>query len=83
MSKHLLVLNVHYAPQSFGGATVVAEALNKSLVQDHGWRVTVITYSGLSPAALPHPFGRRHIHQPAHRKALQGRVPERQCGPSC
>ncbi len=43
MSRRLLVLNVHYAPQSFGGATVVAEAINKSLVQDLGWQVTVIT----------------------------------------
>lgn len=43
MSKRLLVLNVHYAPQSFGGATVVAEAINESLASDLGWQVTVIT----------------------------------------
>ena len=43
MSKRLLVLNVHYAPQSFGGATVVAEAINASLARDLGWQVTVIT----------------------------------------
>jgi glycosyltransferase involved in cell wall biosynthesis len=43
MSRRLLVLNVHYAPQSFGGATVVAEALNESLARDLGWHVTVIT----------------------------------------
>ena len=43
MSKRLLVLNVFYAPQSFGGATVVAEAINESLACDLGWQVTVIT----------------------------------------
>ena len=37
------MLNVHYAPQSFGGATIVAEAVNELLARQHGWQVTVIT----------------------------------------
>ncbi|MEM0955682.1 MAG: glycosyltransferase family 4 protein [Pseudomonadota bacterium] len=55
MSKRLLVLNVFYAPQSFGGATVVAEAINESLARDLGWQVTVITTHvdpGIPPYSL-------------------------------
>jgi glycosyltransferase involved in cell wall biosynthesis len=43
MPRRLLALNVHYSPQSFGGATIVAEQLNESLVQQHGWQVVVLT----------------------------------------
>lgn len=43
MPKRLLVLNVHYSPQSFGGATIVAEQLNELLVQQHDWQVAVLT----------------------------------------
>ena len=42
-NKTLLCFNVHYAPNSFGGATIVAEEVNRHLVQDFGWEVTVIT----------------------------------------
>ncbi len=41
--KRLMVLNVHYAPQSFGGATVVAEQLTQHLAQNHGWQVLVFS----------------------------------------
>ena len=44
----LLVMNVHYAPHSFGGATIVAEQLNKHLVNVHGWQVLVFS-SHLDP----------------------------------
>ncbi|WP_304641376.1 glycosyltransferase [Pseudomonas sp.] len=38
----VLAVNVYYAPQSFGGATVVAEQLNKLIAQD-GFDVYVFT----------------------------------------
>lgn len=41
--KHLMVFNVHYAPHSFGGATVVAEQLTQLLAENHGWRVLVFS----------------------------------------
>ncbi|MEH6515822.1 MAG: glycosyltransferase family 4 protein [Halioglobus sp.] len=42
-NKTILVVNLHYAPFSFGGGTVVAEALAQRLQADHGWRVVVLT----------------------------------------
>jgi len=42
-SKKLLSVNVYYAPQSFGGATIVAEEINSILSLDYKWEVTVIT----------------------------------------
>lgn len=38
----LLSVNVYYNPQSFGGATMVAEGLNRQLSQS-GWQVGVLT----------------------------------------
>lgn len=43
MTKRLLCFNVHYSPNSFGGATVVAEEVNQWLVKKHGWTVCVVT----------------------------------------
>ena len=43
MSKRLLVVNVHYSPNSFGGATVVAENVTRELVAQHGWQALVVT----------------------------------------
>ena len=53
MSKplHILVINVFFAPHSYGGATIVAEQVARRLVADHGVRVTAI--SGMSRADLP------------------------------
>lgn len=53
MAKRLVVINVHYAPQSFGGATIVAEAVNEHLAKDHGWQVTVIT-THVDPSIPPY-----------------------------
>lgn len=39
----LLVVNVHFAPNSFGGATVVAEHMAAELSNSHGWRLIVVT----------------------------------------
>lgn len=43
MEKRLLIINVYFAPQSFGGATIVAEAMASELYQKHGWQVLVLT----------------------------------------
>lgn len=40
-SKRLLSVNVYYSPQSFGGATIVAEEINKILSRDYIWDVLV------------------------------------------
>lgn len=40
---HILVLNVFFAPHSYGGATVVAEQVARSLVRDFGHQVTAIS----------------------------------------
>jgi glycosyltransferase involved in cell wall biosynthesis len=39
----LLVVNIHFAPHSFGGATVVAENMAVELSDHYGWQVVVIT----------------------------------------
>jgi glycosyltransferase involved in cell wall biosynthesis len=51
MAKRLLVVNVHFSPQSFGGATVVADQLSKRLARDHGW--TVSAFTSLRSANVP------------------------------
>jgi len=43
MTKTLLVCNIHFAPDSFGGATIVAENLAKNFVRFWDWNVVVIT----------------------------------------
>lgn len=52
--KRLMIVNVHYAPQSYGGATVVAENMAKALSRDHGWKVLVVT--GFFDSAIA-PYG--------------------------
>lgn len=49
MGKRLVVFNVHFAPQSFGGGTIVTERCVEWLAQ-HGWDVLVVT---TSPAVPP------------------------------
>jgi glycosyltransferase involved in cell wall biosynthesis len=39
----VLICNVHFAPQSYGGATVVAEAMAQELQFRLGWDVLVVT----------------------------------------
>jgi glycosyltransferase involved in cell wall biosynthesis len=43
MGKRLLIINVYFAPRSFGGATVIAEAMARLLARDHGWQVLILT----------------------------------------
>jgi len=43
MKKTLLVVNVYYSPRSFGGATIVAEEVNKILKKDFEWNIVVLT----------------------------------------
>ena len=49
-APHILVVNVYFAPYSFGGATVVAEQVAQQLCRVHGCRVTAI--SAMSRADL-------------------------------
>jgi len=42
-SIKLVSINVYYSPRSFGGATIVAEEVNKHLSTTHNYDVTVIT----------------------------------------
>jgi len=48
--KHVLSVNCYYNPRSFGGATVVAEALNKYFVDDSEFNIHVLT-------SLPEEYG--------------------------
>ncbi len=41
--QHILVINVFFAPYSFGGATVVAEEVAQELVRSHGRRITTVS----------------------------------------
>ena len=41
--KKLLLVNLHFAPFSFGGGTIVAEACAHRLQVEHGWQVLVLT----------------------------------------
>lgn len=41
--EHILIVNVFFAPYSYGGATVVAEQVARDLVQTHGRRVSAIS----------------------------------------
>ena len=41
--RHIALLNVFFAPHSFGGATVVAEEVAQVLRRDHGLRISAIS----------------------------------------
>ena len=41
--KKLICLNVHYSPESFGGATIVAEQVNTILAKEYNWEILVVT----------------------------------------
>ena len=42
-APHVAVINVFFAPNTYGGATVVAEEVARHLVTDHGLRVSAIS----------------------------------------
>ena len=44
-TKKLLCVNLYYNPNSYGGATIVAERLNQILREKYGWEIFVITSS--------------------------------------
>ncbi|SHH85810.1 glycosyltransferase [Cognatishimia maritima] len=48
---HILVINIYFAPYTYGGATVVAEQVAHHLKDDHGYRVTAI--SAMSRSDMP------------------------------
>jgi glycosyltransferase involved in cell wall biosynthesis len=56
--KRVMVLNLYFAPESFGGATVVAEQTVHRLQREHGWSVLVVTT--MRDLALPPYFMRRY-----------------------
>ncbi|MCB1686980.1 MAG: glycosyltransferase family 4 protein [Halioglobus sp.] len=39
----LLILNLYYAPESFGGATIVVEQTARRLKESHNWSILVVT----------------------------------------
>lgn len=41
--RHVLVVNVFFAPHSYGGATIVAEQVARALVRRGGFRVTAVS----------------------------------------
>ncbi|NNE51585.1 MAG: glycosyltransferase [Sulfitobacter sp.] len=41
--RHILVANVHFAPFTYGGATVVAEEVARALVRRGGYRITAVS----------------------------------------
>ncbi len=57
MSK-LLILNLYYAPESFGGATIVAEQTAERLGGTHHWSVLIVTT--MRDHALPSYFLKRY-----------------------
>ncbi|MEM8576515.1 MAG: glycosyltransferase [Pseudomonadota bacterium] len=40
---HILLVNVFFAPYTYGGATIVAEEVAKALIANHGYRVTAVS----------------------------------------
>jgi glycosyltransferase involved in cell wall biosynthesis len=53
--KHVLVVNVHFAPNTYGGATIVAEEVSYALLRRGGFRVTAISLcerTDLAPYAV-------------------------------
>jgi len=40
---HVLILNVYFAPHTYGGATVVAEEIGRRLVREHGVEVSAVS----------------------------------------
>lgn len=43
MNRHVLIVNVYFAPRSFGGATIIAEQMAERLNREHDWQVSVFT----------------------------------------
>jgi glycosyltransferase involved in cell wall biosynthesis len=73
----VLVVNVHFAPESFGGATIVAEQLTQELARQPGTEVSIFT--GTHAAAVPpdglHRYVWRGLPVYAVRLPLPGEFP--------
>jgi len=41
--RHIMVVNVFFAPNTYGGATVVAEEVARALTRQTGWRITAVS----------------------------------------
>lgn len=46
--RHILLLNIFFAPFSYGGATVVAEQVARALIRNHGYRITAVSLTSRS-----------------------------------
>ncbi|MBZ8117983.1 glycosyltransferase [Roseovarius sp. LXJ103] len=42
-TPHILVINLHHAPYSYGGATIVAEQVGRALMRHHGARISAVS----------------------------------------
>lgn len=51
--RHLLVVNVFFAPRSYGGATVVAEEVARRIARAGEWRVSVLSFSDYGDVGRP------------------------------
>ena len=51
MNKRIMVVNVYFAPNSFGGATVIAEEMTQRLVEQHGWSASA--FASMRTPSLP------------------------------
>ena len=51
--KHLLVVNVFFAPRSYGGATVVAEEVARRIAASGAWRVSALSFSDYGAVDRP------------------------------
>jgi glycosyltransferase involved in cell wall biosynthesis len=59
VKPRLLVSNIYFAPESFGGATIVAEHMAKQLQRAHGWEIIVVA-SINDPELMPYNM-RRYV----------------------
>lgn len=57
-APHILVVNIFFAPYTYGGATIVAEEVARGLQKRHGWQISVL--SAVSRMDLP-PYAIRKI----------------------
>ena len=76
--RHILICNVFFAPNTYGGATIVAEEVARALRRQTGWRVSALSLWARDDL-LPYSATRCHadgidsylIALPPHRRAVE------------
>ena len=58
--RHIVICNVFFAPNTYGGATVVAEEVARALRRQTGWRVTAISLWARDDL-VPYSVTRAHV----------------------